>query len=248
MNKSFVLSYRYITTKEKESIRVICEPTGGKILRRFKQYTVIEYIDYLKTTDINRDINQIHLHHTWKPTKEDYYNASNKEDIILGMWSYHTVELGWSDIGQHISLAPDGRIWDGRDINETPASIKGHNTGAFAIEMIGNFDIGHEKLEGKQLEALIELLIALFEIFKGSKFLFHREYSKKTCPGTSINKEALLRMVKKNKYPSDISEWAKKGYDFITQSDLSDGSRPKTPVTREEMWVMIQRYHEKYGK
>ena len=191
---------------------------GGRTLRRFKQYTVEEYIDYLKKAAITRDINQIHLHHTWKPTKENYNQSSDKEKVIYGMWSYHTGELGWSDIGQHISLAPDGTIWDGRDINKTPASIKDHNTGAFAIEMIGDFDIGREKLEGEQLESLIKLLVGLFEIFNGSKLVFHKEHSSKTCPGTSVDKEELIRMVEDKKKSSSTSKTAKKRRDVVPKS------------------------------
>ncbi|MBA9087456.1 hypothetical protein FHR92_003941 [Fontibacillus solani] len=41
---------------------------------------------------------------------------------------------------------------------------------------------------------------------------------------------------------SKLSEWAKPGYDFVTQNDISDGTRPKDPVTREEVWSMLQRY------
>lgn len=193
---------------------------GGKTLRRFKQYTVKEYIGYLRKATIIRNINQIHLHHTWKPTKENYNQSSDKERVIYGMWSYHTEKLGWDDIGQHISLAPDGTIWDGRDINKTAASIKGHNTGAFAIEMIGDFDIGHEKLEGKQLEALIKLLAGLFDLFKGSKLVFHREHSSKTCPGTSVDKEELIRLVEDKKKSSNISKSSKRGYDFVPKSGI----------------------------
>lgn len=168
-------------------------------MRRFKQYSIENYLDYLRSLSIKRDINQVHLHHTWKPTKEGYTNAPNKEGVIFGMWAYHTKQLGWSDIGQHISLAPDGSVWDGRDINKDPASIKGHNQGAFAIEMIGNFDVGHENLEGKQLDALIKLLKGLFKIFNTENLIFHREYSSKTCPGTSIAKEDILKHINVDK-------------------------------------------------
>ncbi|QXM05533.1 N-acetylmuramoyl-L-alanine amidase [Crassaminicella indica] len=164
-------------------------------MRRFHSYTVESYLAYLRNLKLKRKITDIHLHHTWKPTKKTYYLASNKEKIIYGMWKYHTQTLKWRDIGQHVSVSPDGLIWDGRDVNLMPASISGHNKNAFAIEMIGNFDKGYEKLEGAQLEAVKKLVKGLFEIFHTKKLIFHREYSNKTCPGTSLNKAMFLEEI-----------------------------------------------------
>lgn len=42
-------------------------------------------------------------------------------------------------------------------------------------------------------------------------------------------------------YPSDLSEWAKAGYDFVRANHISDGTRPKGHVTREEAWEMLRR-------
>ena len=38
-----------------------------------------------------------------------------------------------------------------------------------------------------------------------------------------------------------VSEWAKDAQEFVIASDISDGMRPKDPVTREEVWTMLQR-------
>ncbi len=218
-------------------------------MRRFKEYTVNQYLELLKNMKIDREIKEIHLHHTWRPDKKGYEKASNKESVIYSIYKFHTESNGWDDIGQHISLAPSGTVWDGRDINMDPASIKGRNKNALAIEMIGNFDDGYDKLEGVQLESLVKLLKGLFNIFKGVKLIFHREHSKKTCPGTSIKKEELLDMVNEKQYPKELSEWAKDAYEWVVREKISDGSDPKGSVTREELWTMLYRYHQKqYGK
>ncbi|WP_168198320.1 glucosaminidase domain-containing protein [Crassaminicella thermophila] len=162
-------------------------------MRRFHSYTVESYLQYLKKLNITRRITEIHLHHTWKPTKRTYILASDKEKVIYGMWRYHTKTLKWRDIGQHVTVSPDGLIWDGRDINIIPASILGHNNYAFAIEMIGNFDKGEEKLEGIQLCAVKKLIEGLFEIFHTDQLIFHREYSHKTCPGSSLTKDIFIK-------------------------------------------------------
>jgi antitoxin component HigA of HigAB toxin-antitoxin module len=48
-----------------------------------------------------------------------------------------------------------------------------------------------------------------------------------------------------------ISPWAKEGYEFVTAKkgdlSISDGSRPKDPVTREELWTSLQRANTIYN-
>lgn len=43
-------------------------------------------------------------------------------------------------------------------------------------------------------------------------------------------------------YPVDLFEWTKEGYDFVVKNKISDGTRPKEPVTREELWTMLHRF------
>lgn len=164
-------------------------------MRRFQSYTVESYLTHVKDLKITREIKDIHLHHTWKPTKKSYQLAADKEQVIYGMWRYHTETLEWQDIGQHVTVSPDGLIWDGRDVNRIPASITGQNQRAFAIEMIGNFDKGQEILEGAQYEAVVKLISGLFTIFNTKNLVFHRDHSSKTCPGTSLDKEMFLNRI-----------------------------------------------------
>lgn len=160
-------------------------------MRRFKSYTVEEIKEFLEKFYFTRPITQIHIHHTWRPEKKDYRG----EETIRGMWRYHTQVRGQSDISQHFTVAPDGTIWDGRDLNRDPASIKGHNKGAICIEIIGNFD--KESLEGKQREAVIQLVLALLDVtsLTTDDIIFHREYSSKTCPGMNIDKSEFIGWI-----------------------------------------------------
>ena len=96
-------------------------------------------------------------------------------------------------LGQHVTLLPDGKFVTGRDFGKTPASIQGYNTGAFAVEMLGNFDIGNDKFEGPQKESMIKL--ARYFYSKGCYIRFHRENAPKTCPGTSIDKNEFMKEV-----------------------------------------------------
>lgn len=225
-------------------------------MRSFRQFTVEEIIEYIFSYEFKRKIHEIHFHHTWKPTKKDYLMAEEKEKVIVSMWRYHTEVRGWVDIGQHFSVAPDGTIWDGRDLNINPASIKGRNKGAIAIEHIGNFD--EEILEGEQLKASISLISALinriFEL-QGEKpiITFHREFSSKTCPGINIQQGDVIEMVSKNSnmlfndvlsdnpYYKIIEQAKNLG---VIKGDSNGNFRPKDPLTREEGVIIAMRLYE----
>jgi len=42
----------------------------------------------------------------------------------------------------------------------------------------------------------------------------------------------------------DVSTWALEGYEFVIDNGISDGSRPKDNVTREELWQMLYRANQ----
>lgn len=146
----------------------------------------------------DRRIDSVHLHHTWRPNHRQYRG----EDSIVGMWRFHTAELGWSDIAQHLTIGPDGSLWTGRDWNRPPASARGFNgnraVGPFMIEMIGDFDEGEDALEGEQLLAVVGVIARLQVRLElaADAVTFHNQMSAKTCPGDAISKTALLRRLR----------------------------------------------------
>lgn len=137
---------------------------------------------------------ELHVHHTWKPDHADWAKRPDPLYWSQAIRDFHVKSNGWNDIGQHVTLCPDGRFVTGRPFNKTPASIAGYNTGAFAVEMIGNFDIGHDPFTGPQKEAMIGLARWFYQ--HGKYIRFHRENAPKTCPGSSIDKEAFMAEVK----------------------------------------------------
>lgn len=184
----------------------------------------------------------IHVHHTWKPDHSNF-TGSNHQQLQDGMRSYHMNNLGWSDIGQHVTLFPDGKFMTGRDFHRTPASIKNYNTGAFAVEMLGNFDLHCDALEGPQMDSILRLV----KWFKdnGKKVIFHNEKSTKTCPGSSINKESFMKEVDRFSV-DDVAEWAEDAWHFgVDQGIISTESVPTAPVTKQEVMTMIYRYHNR---
>ena len=166
--------------------------------RPFRKLSLVEFADLLARFPFTRRINAVHMHHTWRPRHGDYSGLPT----IEGMWRYHTVNLGWRDIAQHISIAPDGAIWTGRGWNEPPASADGHNgnrsAGPFMFEMIGDFDSGRDPFRSPQRDTVLEV-IARVQIRFGlpvESLRFHNQMSQKTCPGNSLRYADTLAAVR----------------------------------------------------
>lgn len=170
-----------------------------------KIVTVDQLIELLK----GRKYKYSQVHHTYQPDHADF-NGKNHLALQQGMRNFHMNNRGWYDIGQHVTLMPDGLFVTGRDFDDdkidfddTPAGIAGYNTGAFMVEMLGNFDKGHDKLEGKQLESMVKLQNYLVKSC-GATVMFHREHAPKTCPGTGIDKVEFMKLVNNYKKPEPV--------------------------------------------
>lgn len=172
--------------------------------RHFQRFTLNEYQAVLDGVINKVKFNGIHVHGTWKPTQADYRKASKKESLIQAMWRFHTGTRKFSDIAQHVTIDPDGYIWEGRSLLSPPASAYNHNDSdqdgvhPFMFEMIGNFDQGAEVLSGAQLDTTLGLCRAIMARWslKLSDIHFHREMqSGKSCPGSGIDKSKFIAQV-----------------------------------------------------
>lgn len=193
---------------------------------------------------------QLHVHHTWKPDHSNF-KGNNHVAIQQSMKDYHVNTNKWSVIGQHLSLFPDGVWLTGRPFDISPASISGWNTGAMAIEMIGNFDIGNDKLNGKQKEEILKLIKYFIDKYGEGSIKFHREGPNvtKTCPGTSLDKNKLIKEAKamgeKKEEEIDVnkpSTWAEEAWNWAIKNEITDGANPKAMITREQVVTMIYRF------
>lgn len=164
-------------------------------MAQFKKFTTKELIEYIKQFKWTRKISQWHVHHTWEPSYDNFI-GSNHESLQQSMKNYHVNTKGWSDIGQNLTLFPDGIWLLGRDLNKTPASILGWNTGALAAEMVGNFDKGKDGMSDEQKQAIYEVSEFLVENF-GLVMKFHRDSptAYKTCPGSGIDRSIFFKEV-----------------------------------------------------
>ena len=147
---------------------------------------------------LTRQIDAVHLHHTWRPTRSQFKGLAT----IEAMRNVHVHTNGWDDIAQHLTVDPQGFAWTGRNWNLPPASQAGANgtrrQGPFMIEIVGDFDEGRDLLDGAQRQAVIDIVAAILRTanLEPGAIRFHRELgSSKTCPGTGVDKQTLLHDI-----------------------------------------------------
>lgn len=146
-------------------------------------------------------LRRIVVHHTYQPTAADYLAHKRDQDRVLmikRIQRYHMLDRGWSDIGYHFLIGPDGVIFEGRPIDVIgshcggvpPAGVRRifGNTGSIGICLIGNYD--SEIPDDRMLDAFETLKAA---INKGCGnilpvFGHFQAWSKppKTCPGKNL--------------------------------------------------------------
>ena len=93
---------------------------------------------------------------------------------------------------------------------------------------------------------IIDYNIATHMIFR------HFDITGKICPKPFVDDEQawekyrtrIINRVIEMKKEKEISSWAREAYDFVIKNGLSDGTRPKDNVTREETWVMLYRLYK----
>jgi endonuclease/exonuclease/phosphatase family metal-dependent hydrolase len=156
-------------------------------------YTTEQVTEYIRSFPFTRELKQWHIHHTWDPSYADF-TGDNYAGLQRGMRSLHVDQNGWDDIGQHFTLFPDGMWMIGRSLDKDPASIRGWNQGALAVEMVGNFDIGHDEMTDLQKQAIYEMThFVVRELHLNA--VFHRDHpdAGKTCPGSGIDRVEFMR-------------------------------------------------------
>jgi hypothetical protein len=199
----------------------------------------------------SRPVYEVILHHTWAPTAAQYRG----KPTIDGIHRYHTVDNGWSDIGYHYLVGPDGLLWLGRPLAKNGAHVLNHNTNTVGVSMILNGDVElPTAAQAASTTACLAALLDRFRIRPEQNFRqghgFHRDYSSKTCPGTRISKGMVIGWLTAAAEPPEAepddggdvpSVWAAKEWQRAEELGLMDGKRPHDQVTREELAIVALR-------
>ena len=140
----------------------------------------------IETFDWQSKITGIHLHHSVSPGHK-HWKRSGSDAVVEAIRRAHVNGRGWSDIGYHALVMPDGSVHKGRDWNRAPASALAHNgTGAahpFAICMIGDLRPGFDPVLASQMEGTALTIAALDDHFPELDIKAHRDLQATECPG-----------------------------------------------------------------
>jgi Caspase domain/N-acetylmuramoyl-L-alanine amidase len=163
--------------------------TGVAMPAPFQRLRIDQFAAVLEAFEFRRRITAVHMHHTWRPNHAQWKG----HDSMVGMWRFHTQTRKFSDIAQHLTIDPEGQVWTGRNWNAAPASAIGHNgtavAGPFMFEIVGDFDVGRDLLQGAQRQAVLDV-IALVQAHFGlapETLMFHNQAADKTCPGSATD-------------------------------------------------------------
>ena len=130
----------------------------------FTSFTLAEFKNWINSISVQRAILRVQEHHTWRPNYS-HFNGSNHFQLQRNMQNHHVNNNGWSDIGQHFTIFPDGIIMTGRSLNSSPACIFNGNFGAICIENLGDFDTDKDSMSAAQRNSIIGATAALLNRF-----------------------------------------------------------------------------------
>lgn len=131
-----------------------------------------------------RVINEIIVHCSATPEGKDYTLDTIRQ--------WHR-QRGFSDIGYHYVIHPDGTVEEGRDVNIAGAHCSGHNSKSIGICYIGGMTADNKKAKDTRTEEqrtnLKALLLAMRKLYPQAKIHGHRDFAAKACPSFDATEE-----------------------------------------------------------
>jgi hypothetical protein len=128
---------------------------------------------------------RITVHH--EGTKLELTDDAARKIRNIQVWGMGK-DRNWTDIPYHFLIAPDGTIYEGRNINTVGETATEYDpTGHLLITCLGNLEI--QEVPTSQLNALIKLIAYCSRSFQIAPETLgtHRDYSKQTtCPGKNL--------------------------------------------------------------
>ena len=134
------------------------------------------------------------VHHTSTPP-----GPNGPTGDLNAIWSFHTFDRTWGDIGYNYVIDPEGRIYEGRAGGDTVvgAHTQGYNIGAIGISLIGDYNAAIPP--APMLASLRRLATALANRYgidvqsaqfqDGLAFRAlggHRDFNQTDCPGQHV--------------------------------------------------------------
>lgn len=141
----------------------------------------------LQLLETSRPINEIIFHCTATPEGRHF--------TVDDVRAWHKAR-GWSDIGYHYLVYPDGRVMLGRPVGQVGSHVAGHNTGKIGVAYFGGVTAdGKEAKDTRtsaQRSSLLWLRNQLMIRHKGiRKISGHNEFAAKACPSFHVPSDQL---------------------------------------------------------
>lgn len=110
----------------------------------------------------SRDIKMLVVHHTALSVTGE---ARSGEERMRALYTYHSVNRGWGDVGYNFVIDEDGNVYEGKEGGNLV--VAGHaycnNVGTIGVALMGNFDI--EEPTQKQMQSMKWLLSQLADTY-----------------------------------------------------------------------------------
>lgn len=106
---------------------------------------------------------------------------------LRGLQSWGQREKNWPDLPYHFLIAPDGRVFEGRELRYRPESNTDYDlSGVVNVHLWGNFD--EQRVNQRQLAATREVLRWLNEEHGLTVLRTHQQEApgQTTCPGADL--------------------------------------------------------------
>ena len=146
-----------------------------------QQLTLAAMRNYLQK-HCPRRIDEIVIHHTWRPTAKQYKGLNTWQSIK----NYHVFQNGWSDIGYHFGVGPDGSFWALRPFERSGAHVLNRNANTIGVCMLGDYDQEDPRQIVADTIRLTDIIRQRFNLNR-DRIRFHREFQNKTCPGVKVD-------------------------------------------------------------
>jgi len=164
----------------------------------------------------------ITIHHAgvlWK-TADD---ATKK---IKALQSWGQRDKGWPDVPYHFLIAPDGKIFVGRDINFEPeTNTKYSLAGTVNVHLWGHFD--EQRVSIEQLRSTVALCAWLCDAYElnPAEIRGHVDAApgQTTCPGTDLQRYVSARL---------LSQWVEQARSGKSPETAELPQLPKGPTSR----------------
>jgi N-acetylmuramoyl-L-alanine amidase-like protein len=168
-------------------------------LARIRSVSALRIRAVVDSQPVNRLIDEVVLHHTYRPTRAEYRGGES----IFAIARFQIEQFGWDRLGWHFAVAPDGVIWLGEPLNNSAYHLGNASLNRRTVSVNLILDGDHElptEAQRRSLVALMTSLFARFRIKPHENFAegrgLHRGHVgvrvTRTCPGVLITRPLVL--------------------------------------------------------